>query len=394
METTFGQLIAHVTGGRRYCFVVMSYHEGFAFFKRIRDIVGEETGFECIRADDIPRSGEDLRDKIHAAIDNAVLVVADISKPSPNIYYEVGYSAARGRPMLLLARQNVKIPTDLAGLEVIRYIDTSEGIPRFEDTLRRYLGIYRDSNVSLLRAMLLPQHPSPSYIVTDPKSASPKSRFQLHPRERWTWGDYLGVAGILGAFGSVYGEFVVPELLSASHVAQFAEEEGALHWDGNFYLIGSLKSNKLAGQFLAAVQRGRAPNWRFGRCPGEENEVDYQVRLAGDYGPGGFLSECLRSGEVRDSYQDWGLLVRGPHPQYPQRLVTILAGPHSLGTGAACLAATKTPLIRTIAERLAGRLDLAARDRALWVLVRGTVKADAPLEAGQVEIVDAGVYAV
>ena len=145
MENNFNQLLAHVTGGRRYCFVVMTYHESYTFFERVRKIVAEETGFDCIRADDIPGAGADLRSKIHSAIDSAAFVIADVSQPRPNIYYEVGYTVARSRPLLLLAKEAVKIPTDLLGLEMIRYADDQEGVPRFEKALRQHLAVHRES---------------------------------------------------------------------------------------------------------------------------------------------------------------------------------------------------------------------------------------------------------
>ena len=53
MPSNFSQILAHASGGRRYCFVIMSYHEGYSFFRDIKRIVAEETGFECLRADDV-----------------------------------------------------------------------------------------------------------------------------------------------------------------------------------------------------------------------------------------------------------------------------------------------------------------------------------------------------
>ncbi len=390
MEGNFNRLLAHVTGGRRYCFVVMTYHEGYTFFERIRKIVAEETGFDCIRADDIPGAGEDLRSKIHAAVDSAALVIADVSVPRPNIYYEVGYTAARSRPLLLLAKEGVKIPTDLLGLEMIRYVDNQAGIPRFDKALRQHLAVHRESNISLVRAMIIPQNPAPSFIVADPKKPGPTSRFQFHPRERRTWGDYLGIVGVLSAFGSVYGEHVVPELLSSSHVSQF-EDDHPIHWDANFYLLGSSKSNKLTERFLQALQRDRHPNWRFGRCPEDETPEDYEVQLIGILGSEVFQSDCNR-GVLGSGSCDYGLIVRGPHPVHSHRMVAILAGPHSLGTGAACIAATNTQLIREIAKRLPGNTDLGNRDATIWVLVKGVAAADRHLYPEGVEIVDVGVY--
>ena len=97
MTDNFNRILAHATGGRRYCFVIMTFEEGYAFFGRIRDIVAEATGFECVRADDIPGSGEDLRSKIHAAVESAALIIADVTHTSPNVYYEIGYVSTPNR---------------------------------------------------------------------------------------------------------------------------------------------------------------------------------------------------------------------------------------------------------------------------------------------------------
>lgn len=386
--SNFNSMLAHVTGGRRYCFVIMTYHEGYAFFERICKIVAEETGLECIRADDIPGAGEDLRGKIHAAIDQAVCVIADVSHLRPNIYYEVGYSVARNKPMLLLAREDVQIPTDLLGVELIRYADNREGAAHFEKALRRHLAVHADSNVSLLRSMILPQNPHPSFIVVNPKPAGAHSRFQSHPYERKTYGDYLGVIGILGAFASVYGEHIAPDLITASRAPQ-----DLMQWDANIYLIGSPKVNDFTGHCLEAIQKGRAPNWRLHRCDHEENVQDYKVHLSGNPKTGEFSTPCERDvPRDKDKYEDYGLVIRGPHPRHPHRMVTILAGPHSMGTGAACLAATRTELIRKIDQRLAGTVDLTMRDKPIWILVKGAGGKDGHIDQEGVEIVNAGTY--
>src|SRR5438876_1136243 len=128
MADPLQQMLAHVTGGRRYCFMIMTFNADFLFFERIRTIVAEQTGFECIRADHICGVSDDLRRKVHAAIEAAALVIADVSHPSPNIFYEVGYAVARGKPLLLLARDDLAdVPTDLRGVELIRYRNTQEG---------------------------------------------------------------------------------------------------------------------------------------------------------------------------------------------------------------------------------------------------------------------------
>ena len=92
------------------------------------------------------------------------------------------------------------------------------------------------------------------------------------------------------------------------------------------------------------MQRGQAPNWRLPPAPGATASGDYEVQLVGEPAKGSFATP-YGDKAGRDVREDYGLIVRGPHPKHPRRMVTIMAGPHSLGTGAACLAATKSHLV-------------------------------------------------
>ncbi|HUT36379.1 MAG TPA: hypothetical protein VNE39_23025 [Planctomycetota bacterium] len=365
----------------------MSYREGYAFFEKIREIVAEVTGFECIRADDVPGAGEDLRLKIHAAIKAAAFVISDVSRPSPNIYYETGYAVACDKPTLVLVRKGVKIPTNLLGVEMIRYAEDKPGWERFTRALRQELALQRDSHVSLLRAMLMPQNPRPSYILADPKQPAP-DRADYFRHQRKTYGDNLGVVGILSAFGSVYGEHCVPELLSAKRTS-----ESIINSDASFYVIASAKTNPFTVRVLSMFEREGGPNWRFEPAHRRKASVGDEEQLCGSIGSEPFGSPCGRYDwrKVRRP-QDCGIIVRGPNPRYPKRIMMVLAGPHSVGTGAACLAATKSKLIRRIAAHLAGKGDLAARDKTIWVLVKGKLGADRHLRPEDVKVVAAGTY--
>ena len=384
MTDNFGSLIAHVTGGRRYCFVMMSYHHDYSFFEKLRKIVSEATGFECIRADDLPASGTDILTKVHNAIENSVFVIVDLSEPRPNINYEFGFAAARGKPVLLIAKEGSKIETDLQGLELITYTDNREGWQRFEPSLKKHLEIHNDSNIPVLRAMVLPIEPDPSFIVINPKVLQADSRFKHHPKEYKTYGDYLGLSGIMGAFATVYGEHVVPEIVNASY-----SDEGIAQRDANLFLIGSPKVNKFTAQFLQELQNGKSPNWHFEECPDKEKYSDYEMRLVGDH----FRTKCLGIYNISkpESFEDYGLIVRGRHPTNKNRDVLILAGPHSIGTGSACLAATKTHLIKNISKALSGKAELTDRNKTIWVLVKGISDDTGHLDVSGVTIVEAGV---
>lgn len=90
--------------------------------------------------------------------------------------------------------------------------------------------------------------------------------------------------------------------------------------------------------------------------------------------------------------EDYGIIIRGPHPIHPDRLVLIMAGAHSLGTGAACIAATYSPSIKKIQNSLP-EMVLADKSKSFWVLVKGEAsKKDGLLDHDSVTIVDCGVY--
>ena len=133
------------TEGRPYCFFIMRYGQRQGLFERIRDIVTGETSLACIRADDLRSSGAALLALIRARIDRASLVLADISVDSPNIHHEVGYAVARKKPILLIAREDVHIPTDLMGMAVVRYAPKEGDLARFDGALREQLKAVRIS---------------------------------------------------------------------------------------------------------------------------------------------------------------------------------------------------------------------------------------------------------
>jgi len=388
MPENFNTLIAHVTGGRRYCFVLMSYHGDYAFFEKLRKIVAQVTGFECIRADDLPGAGADLRTKIHKAIDGSVFVLGDVSEPRPNIYYELGYAVACDKPVLIVAHEGAEIHTDLVGLEKITYIDNKEGWQRFSYSLRQHLKIHKDSTVSLLRAMILPLKLTPSFILINPKQPQTDLKSLSHPKEQRTYGDYLGLSGIMSTFASAYGEHIIPEIISAANA-----DKKIIEWDANLFLIGSPKVNEFTKILLNKMQEGKSPDWRFEICHKQEKGKDSEMRLVGSLPGGVFKTECDQKDKAEKSisFTDYGLIIRGPHPNYSSRMVLILAGPHSVGTGSACLAATKPSLLQEISLKLKDKAKLTDREKTIWVLVKGVTDKTGHLDVSRVTIEETGV---
>jgi len=348
--------ISDLIGSRRYCFVIMPFGGAGSFYRELADVVERQCGLCCVRADDVPPAEPMLLEKVHQLIDNAELVLADLSEARPNLYYEVGYAKARGKRVLIVCHRGTEFAVDLQGIERIEYEDTRDGVPHFHAELKRHIMALVESDRLLLRSMLVAPRSLPSYLLASPRWHTARTLSEA-TRERRTYGDYLGVVGIVSAFGALLGQEGVPELISAKHA-----DRSLLDQDCNLYLIGSSRANDLTDAALALIQRSAGHPWRF-----ESLRRERKTRLVGLVD--GRPWEHVGDHRVSVPDHDYGLLIRGPHPAHDGRLIMVLAGTRSLGTGGVCLAATRPRLLQKIRDKL-GASTLADRTKLIWVLVR------------------------
>jgi hypothetical protein len=102
-----------------FAFVLMSFDaEDSEVYQTIKE-TAEEQGFRCTRVDD-QHFDENIVKQIYQQIEAADLIIADLSGEKPNVFYEIGYARARGKPIVLLNRDN-DVPFDLAQYPHIRY---------------------------------------------------------------------------------------------------------------------------------------------------------------------------------------------------------------------------------------------------------------------------------
>ena len=390
--STIGDVVQELTRGRPYAFVIMPYKKKWEFYEHLRGVVQDSVGLRCIRADEIPGSGYDLLTKIHLLIERAEVVIAEISTDSPNVFYEVGYAVAEQKSLLLLVESGIEVPTDLKGLEQIEHGGGREAMAVFDHRLSEHLRLRTNSRISILRDMLEADRPMPAFIVTHPKYPDPDTPDQSGVYDYRTYGDNLGILGLIAAFGAISGEGSGVELISA----QFAPPD-LFEQDVNLYFIGSEKVNPPSGEALKRLQNRRRLRWEVGPAPGEEGTKDYKSALfrtrhgEKEVLQGRSRTVTGRRGAVHLS--DYGIIIRGPHPEHPGRIIMVMAGPHSLGTGAACLAATRSPLIQQIRDALPDGVDLADKDRTIWALVRAEAnRKDYLLDLEGVTVVEAGAY--
>jgi hypothetical protein len=122
------------------CFVIQPFDSG-KFDKRFNDVYKpaiEAAGLEAYRVDRDP--GVDVPiEAIEAGIRSAAMCLADITTDNPNVWYELGFAFAAGRPVVMVCSQertDKKYPFDIQHRTIIPYVADA---PSDFDTLKQSL---------------------------------------------------------------------------------------------------------------------------------------------------------------------------------------------------------------------------------------------------------------
>lgn len=88
----------------------------------IRDGLAK-AGVEAVRLDSMFRTGSPLTASMLEAIAAADLVVVDLTKQNPNIYYELGFAHGLKKPTILVTSNDAapNVPSDLIGFLYLAY---------------------------------------------------------------------------------------------------------------------------------------------------------------------------------------------------------------------------------------------------------------------------------
>ena len=122
---------------RPTCFVIQPFDRG-RFDKRYRDALEPalaQAGLAAYRVDKDPNA-EVLIDAIEKGIRRAPICLADVTTNNPNVWYELGFAYAAGKPVILTCcdEREGELPFDVRHRNVIRY--TSESASDFEELKR------------------------------------------------------------------------------------------------------------------------------------------------------------------------------------------------------------------------------------------------------------------
>lgn len=111
------------------CFVIQPFDSG-KFDKRFADVYKpaiEAAGLEAYRVDKDPAVSVPI-DSIEEGIRKASVCLADITADNPNVWYELGYAFASGRPVVMVCseeRTGKKYPFDIQHRSIIPYLADS-----------------------------------------------------------------------------------------------------------------------------------------------------------------------------------------------------------------------------------------------------------------------------
>jgi len=297
------------------------------------------------------------------------LVIADISDNTANIMHEIGLAQALGKPLILITHNSPEdAPFNVRGLTMVTY--ELGNLSVLKDKLAVALSQATTRN-EILRTMLVPSslgRPTPDsrFVV----AASPLSYRRAFSRRggfeamRRTYSDYVGIRGILQGFGTLYGFEALPDLVDPEDM-----DDGVIEEDMTLYCVASPKANRWAGILLAQYAQRFDPKIEFRIDSGSNDFRNVAISIFCDGNllvPPGY--NLLHP---RDRFsQDFGLIVRGPNPFRPQRMVAVLAGRSSLGTEAACTAFLDVKTIQAISANLSAQdANLDDHTSAFYALV-------------------------
>jgi hypothetical protein len=123
---------------RGEAFVVMQFSDFEELYSDVIKPVTESFGLKAYRADEVFGPTIIMEDVIRG-IEGSQIVIAEITPPNENVFYEVGYAHALKKPTILLAEKSKKLPFDLSGRRCIFYENSIGGKQRVEQNLRHHL---------------------------------------------------------------------------------------------------------------------------------------------------------------------------------------------------------------------------------------------------------------
>lgn len=294
--------------------------------------------------------------QIIEAIQSSHFCIADLTGNNPNVMYEIAYAHSLNKLVIIITRDSTAdIPFDVRHHRIIHYTRAEPGYTALRAQLQKSIDSILNaggSEVKLLRRAVVP-----SSLDTDGVkfvvAATPLSYRTAYYRSGGratgplnTFADYVGIRGLLQAFGQIYGLEKLPELINPDDFDDRVYTQPTERI--NLYTIGSPKANRWTGMLMADFFEDRTPQWEFKPDP-ESDKINNPRVIIWQDGVKYIPSDFEEIGRTR---WDYGLVIRGPHPKDAHCMFMVLAGRSTLGTEAASLAITNPHCLGALNQEL------------------------------------------
>lgn len=134
------------------CFVLMPFEATWSrrIWQHIKKTV-EAAGYACNRADDY--YGKVVLSDIWERMNEAGIIIADLTDANPNVYYELGLAHALGKDIIPMMQTGGEVPFDQMPFRILFYEDNSDGYAILEERLPLWIEslAYTSSPSSMLK---------------------------------------------------------------------------------------------------------------------------------------------------------------------------------------------------------------------------------------------------
>lgn len=118
------------------CFLVMPFSDERkqVLEEVVKPRIEEKFNLNVLKSGDIQGANQNIMENIWTYINQASVIIADMSDGNPNVFYELGICHTLGKPVILICDKaskekdyNGKLPFDLSGIQVIFYSNSGSG---------------------------------------------------------------------------------------------------------------------------------------------------------------------------------------------------------------------------------------------------------------------------
>lgn len=136
-QVSFKNMIVSKVHGK--VFVVMQFSEPYQqLYSEVIQPVCKKFGMHAYHVGEVFGPGVILQD-IASGIVESKIVIAEVTPVNQNVFYELGYSHALGKPTILLAERGKQLPFDITGYRCLFYENTIGGKKEVEEALMKHL---------------------------------------------------------------------------------------------------------------------------------------------------------------------------------------------------------------------------------------------------------------